>query len=160
MPMQINVGDHVSAMPTYQPVPLGLRAMVRWARTRANAIARNRPAADVYFRRLPGGRSLTQLLADNATWINYSPALNALPAYGQTDAVGGKEIAIGPQAFRVGRWTVLATLIHELAHSNGAPGGTDRSAEEAVLACGLGNPSERSSGVDDGWTPYAPGIQG
>ena len=117
----------------------------------------NNPTADVYYRTLPGGRSLTQLLADNTIWINYHPTM---VHYGETNAVGGKEIAISNSAYRIGRWTVLATMVHELAHSNGAPGGADQSAERALLACGLGKPSERTSGVDDPHTPYDPDIEG
>ena len=62
--------------------------------------------------------------------------------FGRTNNVH-REMAIGIPAFRIGRWTVLATLVHELAHINGAPGGNDRRAEEAVLACGMGRRSER-----------------
>lgn len=156
MPMQINVGDHVSSEASYIAVPPRLQAMSRWARTKANEIARNIPSANVYFRGLPNGRSLTALLADGTIWVNYAPGM---PHFGETNAVGGKEIAIGPAAFRIGRWTVLATLIHELAHSNGAPGGVDPAAEGAVLACGLGKRSERG-GRDDPRTPFDPHIGG
>jgi hypothetical protein len=106
---------------------------------------------------LPGGRTLTALLADRTIWINYS---SGIPGYGQTNRVGGKEIAIGPIAYLWGRWTVLGTLIHELAHSNGAPGGNSLAAEEALLHCGLGRLSEKQSGTDDHRTPYEPGIGG
>jgi hypothetical protein len=54
---------------------------------------------------------------------------------------------------------MLATLVHELAHSNGAPI-AGPAAERAVLECGMGNRSERSSGVDNRRTPYDPGIDG
>jgi hypothetical protein len=74
--------------------------------------------------------------------------------------VGGKEIAVSETSFKIGRWTVLATLIHELAHSNGAPGGADKRAERAVYACGLGKKLERTTGVDDPQTPYDPNIGG
>ena len=74
---------------------------------------------------------------------------------------GGKEIAIGPPSYRVGRWMVLATLIHELAHVNGVRGRVSPlAAENALLHCGLGKRSERSSGVDDPSTPFHPGIRG
>jgi len=70
------------------------------------------------------------------------------------------EIAIAPKAFRIGRWTVLATLIHELAHSDGAAWGRDSAeAELAVLACGLGRKSEQTQG-DDPYTPYNPRLRG
>jgi hypothetical protein len=158
MGIQINVGDHTSSQAGYVAVPNNLRGMTRWARTRAKTIARDMPSADVYFRRLPNGKSLTELLADSSIWINYSPSLTD---FGQTNFAGGKEIAIGPGAYRIGRWTVLATLIHELAHVDGVRGRlTPRVAEDALLACGLGRRSERTTGVDDARTPYDPNIRG
>jgi hypothetical protein len=157
MALQLNVGDHVSSEAGYVAIPPTWREMVRWARTRANAVARGMPSANTYFRGLPGGRTLTALLADSSIWVNYSPSLGD---WGETNAVGGKEIALGGVAFRTGRWSVLATMIHELAHSNGAPGGASQDAERAVLACGLGRLSERSTGVDDPRTPFNPGIGG
>jgi hypothetical protein len=72
----------------------------------------------------------------------------------------GREVAISEQAFRIGRWTVLATLVHELAHTNGAPDRPSTAAEEAVLACGMGYNSEKTSGRDDTFTPYNPTIRG
>ena len=82
--------------------------------------------------------------------------------FGVTPGASGfaTELAIGPRAFRIGRWTVLATLIHELAHCNGAPGGGSTVAEDALPACGLGRLSEQSTGVDDPRTPYVPGLGG
>jgi hypothetical protein len=118
---------------------------------------RGRARSNVYFRSLPDGRSLTDLLNDAAIWVNYHPTMGA---YGETNAVSGKEIAISERACRIGRWTVLATLIHELAHAGGAPGGADASAEEALLACGLGRSVEKTTGVDDPRTPYSPTIRG
>jgi len=128
-----------------------------WARTKAIWIAKFKPSADVYFRSLPGARSLSDLLSDNSIWINYHPTLMA---YGQTDAVGGNEIAISAISRRMGRWTVLGTLVHELAHVDGAPAGSSNAAELAVLACGMGKARERSTGIDDPYTPYDPTIQG
>ncbi len=156
MTMQINIGDHLSPAAGFLVIPHRLRTTMRWARTRAIWIAKNKPAADIYYRTLPGHRSLTQLLADGSIWVNYEVSA----AYGHTNRVSGKEIAISDLSFRWGRWTVLATLVHELAHSNGAPGGASRQAEQAVLACGLGNKSERTSGVDNRHTPYNPRIGG
>ena len=152
--MQINIGDHVSPQPGYVPIPVSHRHATRWARTKAKAIARSMPSADVYFRTLPSGRSLTDLLNDNTIWVNYA---GGIPDYGQAI---GNEIAIGPRSYRIGQWTVLATLIHELAHVNGAPGSPSQQAEEALLHCGLGKRSEKSTGVDDPRTPYDPGISG
>jgi hypothetical protein len=158
MSIQINIGDHASSeAPRYVAVPFSHRFAASWARARAKLVARNMPSANTYFRSLPGGRSLSDLLADRTVWVNYGPGLGY---YGETNFVGGKEIAIGPLAFRWGRWTVLGTLIHELAHSNGAPGGASAAAEEALLHCGLGRLSEKHTGTDDHGTPFEPGITG
>lgn len=158
MSIQINIGDHISSEPNFITVPPKLLPQVQWARTKAKWIARNLPRADVYYRTLPGGRSLTELLADNTIWINYHPTSNDM---GLTNFAGGKEIAICNPSFRIGRWTVLATLVHELAHVNGVRGAVDpQGAERAVLECGLGRQSELTSGVDDPFTPYNPTISG
>jgi hypothetical protein len=157
MGMQINIGDHVSSEAGYIAFPNHRLADMRWARSRAGKIAAEMPSANVYFRSLPDGRSLTDLLNDAGIWVNYHPTMGA---YGETNAVSGKEIAISERACRIGRWTVLATLIHELAHAGGAPGGADASAEEALLACGLGRSVEKTTGVDDPRTPYSPTIRG
>lgn len=155
--MQINIGDHASPIAGYDPFPRAKRDTMRWARTRARRVARGLPSANVYFRSLPGGRSLQALLDDRTIWVNYHATM---ADYGETDSVGGKEIAIAEPAFRIGRWTVLATLIHELAHSNGAGLAPSRAAEEALLHCGLGRRSEKTTGIDDPRTPYNPGIEG
>ncbi|QQS55613.1 MAG: hypothetical protein IPM89_07495 [Candidatus Competibacteraceae bacterium] len=155
--MQINIGDHVSSEAGYVAIPAEYQGSMRWARTKAKEIASKFNSANAYFRTLPDGKSLTELLADNTIWVNYHATMNA---YGETNQVSGKEIAISRRAFRIGRWTVLATLIHELAHTDGAPGGADKRAERAVLACRLGKQSELTTGVDDPHTPYDPNISG
>lgn len=152
--LQINIGDHTSPYSDYLAFPTARREVIRWARRKAIWIAQAKPAANVYFKGLPSGRSLTSLLADNSIWVNYAPTM---PHYGEA---GGNEIAISHQSYRIGRWTVLATLIHELAHVGGAPGGANPAAERALLACGLGRHAELASGIDDPWTPYDPNISG
>lgn len=156
MSIQINIGDHASPTAGYITVPAQHRWMFRWARTKAKSIASGMASADRYFATLPGGRTLTSLLGDNTIWVNYHATFTY---YGETNFVGGKEIAIGNKSIRIGKWTVLATLIHELAHVNGADG-VDHAAERALLECGLGSAAERRTGVDDPRTPYEPGITG
>jgi hypothetical protein len=131
--------------------------MARWARSKARAIAKGMASADKYFQTLPEGRSLRDLLGDSSIWINYAPSMGE---YGAQSIAHPNEICIGPRAFRIGRWTVLATLIHELAHVNGAPDGMDQRAEQALLHCGLGRSIEKATGVDDAKTPYDPTISG
>lgn len=154
--IQMNVGDHNSPHLGFLPIPARHRPEVRWARERAQVIARTIPEANTYFRSLSGGRSLTQLLADGGIWINYHTSLDT---YGFQSTLFTKETAIAEYACRRGRWTVLATLIHELAHVNGADG-LGHDAERAVLICGLGAYRERRTGVDNPQTPYVPGITG
>lgn len=160
MTIQINIGDHTSPHAGYIAFPSEHRETMRWARRRAIWIAQNKPSADVYFRNITtGARSLTALLADSSIWVNYHATMTE---FGVTPGASGfaSECAIGPRAFRIGRWTVLATLIHELAHCNGAAGGGSTAAEDALPHCGLGRLSEFSSGVDDSRTPYQPGLSG
>lgn len=158
MSIQLNIGDHTSSEAGYIAIPNRYRASARWARTKAKWIARNFPAADVYFRRLPQGRSLSDLLADRSIWVNFWSTAGA-GDYGEA-IIGGTELAISNLAFRWGRWTVLGTLIHELAHIDGAPGGRSQVAERALLACGLGKQSELRTGRDDPETPFNPTIEG
>lgn len=157
MGMQINIGDHVSTQAGYVAFPAGRREGIMWSRRRANWIAANKPLANPYFQGLPGGRTLTSLLGDNTIWINYAPAM---PWFGETEFAGGKEIAISRTSVVRGWWFILATLIHELAHAGGAPGGASHLAEGALVACGLGKASEASTGHDDPSTPYDPTIVG
>jgi len=114
------------------------------------------PEANKYFAHLPFRRTLTHLLEMKSIWVNFSVTMGT--DVGQTTMFN--EIAIAPIAFRIGRWTVLATVIHELAHSNGAAWGPDsKEAETATLACGLGRKSEQWLG-DDPYTPYSPDLGG
>ncbi|MBK8181832.1 MAG: hypothetical protein IPK63_02490 [Candidatus Competibacteraceae bacterium] len=154
--IQINIGDHVSHQPGYDAIPIGHQKTMRWARTKAKWIASNINSANTYFRTLPDGRSLSDLLGDSSIWVNYHATM---PDFGEAE-ISGKEIAISHTAYRIGRWTVLATLIHELAHINGAPGTPDKRAERAVIECGMGKLSELTTGVDDPFTPYNPNIGG
>jgi hypothetical protein len=167
--IQINVGDHSSPVGYYHPVPPSLLPQFQWARQQALWIANNKPGADPYFQSLPKGRSLSDLLADSGIWINYSDDSEmSQPCSGETSGPGDTEITITKSTTMVGQWSILATLIHELAHVDGVPGGLasgefgppDTRAEDALLPCGLGYLSEQSSGVDDPNTPYMPGTDG
>jgi hypothetical protein len=157
--IQINIGDHRSRYwrEGWTAFPPHRLENARWARERAIAVAGGNPRADTYFRRLPRGRTLTALLADRSIWINYAYVLPG-NAFGMGEE-GGKELAISELSCRMGRWSLLATLIHELAHLNGVPG-TGHAAEDALLACGLGRMREKETDADDPFTPYEPGIEG
>ena len=161
MTIQLNIGDHVSPHASFGAFPGGARLeTMRWARKRALLVSVGMPSANVYFRGITAGaRSLSAILADSSMWVNFHPTL--VP-FGTTPGASGfaTECAIGPAAFRGGRWVVLATLIHELAHCNGAPGGGSTVAEDALPHCGLGTMAELRTGVDNPRTPYQPGLSG
>jgi hypothetical protein len=63
-------------------------------------------------------------------WISYDPH-----GRGAGETVG-RHITIGRTPLRFGRWAVAATLVHELAHINGASD-LNGEAEKALLQCGL-----------------------
>ena len=92
------------------------------------------------FRALPLERTFAQVWADANIWISYDPK-NDGQNYGATNFVGGKEVTISEYALRMGHWTTAATLIHELAHTNGADG-TSHDAEATLRDCLL-------SGLED-----------
>ncbi len=85
------------------------------------------------FQALPNGRTFDAVFDDDNIWISYCPSNST---YGFTDQVGGNEITIGELAFRWGYWTVIGTLVHEMAHTNGADA-TTHAAEGTLTSCGL-----------------------
>lgn len=155
---QINIGDHTSPISHYKSFKKDSKhyGKLKWARHKLFKMVENNPACNAYFRTLPGGRSLTSLIYDKHIWVNYAPTIS--PLYGEMK-FGTKEIGLSERPFVIGRWMVLATVIHELAHVNGAPitGGSSL-AEDAVYHCGLGTPEEYYDGVDDPRTPYDPSL--
>jgi hypothetical protein len=94
---------------------------------------------DNAFRSLPGGRTFSQVWADPAVWINFDPSRRG----GDYGATRGKEITVTAYSLAMGHWTVAATLVHEMAHVNGASGST-HDAEATLRSCllgGLENPA-------------------
>jgi hypothetical protein len=101
-------------------------------------IVGHKPCNDA-FKALPGGRSFADVWADNTVWINFDPTR----AQGDFGATRGKEVTITAFSLAMGRWTTAATLVHELAHVNGAPGNT-HAAEATLRHCllaGLEDPT-------------------
>ena len=88
---------------------------------------------DRCFSRLPGGRTFADVFDDASVFISFDPAG---PNSGRTDSVGGREVTIGASEFRIGRWSVAATIVHELAHVNGA-GIATADAENTLRCCGF-----------------------
>lgn len=89
-----------------------------------------RKSVDDFFRRLPYHHSFEEVLGDARVWICFDPAG---PAAAETKTF---YITLGRKTIKAGYWTIAATLLHELAHVNGA---TDigNEAEQALLHAGL-----------------------
>jgi hypothetical protein len=100
-----------------------------------NSKIKGSKTCDAAFKALPGGRTFVDVWADHSVWISYDPGTQAL-RYGATL---GKEVTITAYSLRIGYWTVAATLIHELAHVDGAPGGNNHDAEATLRHCLLSN---------------------
>ena len=162
--MRINLGAIASTYANDLPFPRRHQRTIAWAVNRARRIVRDNPPCNRHFQSLPNGRTLANIVADNTVFIHYNATTPALgltgPARPPFPRPQTFDVAISEVAFRRGRWTVLATLIHELAHVNGAPGGGSHQAERALFHCGFGNRSEAGRAVDDPHTPYDPNITG
>jgi hypothetical protein len=85
---------------------------------------------DSAFKALPGGRSFADIWSDSSIWISYDSG----GAAGRFGATLGKEITVSQYSCRMGHWTLVATLIHELAHVNGADG-VSHDAEATLQSC-------------------------
>ena len=87
-----------------------------------------------YFRSLARGRSFGQIWNDNTIFLDLSPS-NAPNFYGATHS-NDKDVAISVWCLDTqNRWMVAATVVHELAHVGGAPGGASHAAEKAADEC-------------------------
>ncbi|EYF01090.1 hypothetical protein [Chondromyces apiculatus] len=86
------------------------------------------------FRTLPRGLSFTQIV-NLGVYVNYHPANNT--DWGWMDTGYPQDIVLTPLAIRMGRWAIAGTIVHEIAHLNGAPGGNDHAAEHTLSKCRL-----------------------
>jgi hypothetical protein len=66
-----------------------------------------------------------------------APTTVAGAAGGRFGATLGKEVTLSQYTCRMGPWTLVATMIHELAHVNGANGLT-HDAEATLQKCLMG----------------------
>jgi hypothetical protein len=104
--------------------------LLRMAIQMLDSKVKNHAPCNTAFRALPGGRSFRNLLNNSRIWISFDPS----GADGYYGATLGNDITISAFAFRMGIWTVAGTLVHELAHVNGATG-TDTQAEDTLQDC-------------------------
>ena len=102
------------------------------------------------FKKLSGTRTFDDVLNDDTIWISYD-SRTTVDWYGITNFVGGKEISISQLAFNKGRWWVAGTLVHEMAHTNGASA-TTGDADDTLLYCGVKNAYEGVIGINQSGT--------
>ncbi len=102
------------------------------------------------FSALSGGRSFKNMFDGTTIWINYDPN-NSGSDWGWTiPSTNPNDIVICKYALRMGKWSTAATIVHEMAHLNGAPGVPSHAAEHRVRACRMMSPNG----------PYDPSVQG
>src|SRR5262249_36650526 len=99
------------------------------------------------FARLPGRKEFAAVWRDPDVWVSFNPN----PDDGLFGITYKKDVAIASRVFKMPdpvRW-IAATLVHELAHVNGAPGGMESKSAEATLP---------PCGFDDKFNPAAVGF--
>lgn len=86
------------------------------------------------FQKLPGGRTFAKMWNDPQIWISFLKTTD-IKEFGAAVHCGF-DLSVSYGSFRHGWKMVAATLVHELAHLNGAPANTT-DAEDTLLHCGL-----------------------
>ena len=105
--------------------------------------------SDLIFKALPGGKSFQDMFNNLANWVNYDPS-NKQGDWGWTIPTRyPHDVVVTQFTLRMGRWSTAGTIVHELAHLNGADG-TSHAAENTLRFCGL----QSTQG------PYNPHIRG
>ena len=121
----------------YSPYPEGRSlATLKHAITLIEThIYKKKKHCNSYFKTLPKGHTFDAVWEDPSIWINYDHRVTGA-YYGATND-SDTEITIYEDAFRRGHWWVVGTILHELAHVNGALGGNSIAAESCLKFCGL-----------------------
>jgi hypothetical protein len=79
-----------------------------------------------------GGRTFSDMWNDFTIWLNYDPD-NGGSEWGWTEPdLYPNDVVITQFTLRMGRWSTAGTIIHEMAHLNGAPGGDSKAAETTL----------------------------
>jgi hypothetical protein len=136
--MNVPGSGHVSPSPVsgWQWLPISSAAYRARIQSALNLISSRIKAygpCNVAFRALPGRRAFSQVWADASVWISFDPGAAA----GRFGATLGSEVTLSQYAYRMGHWTLVATIIHELAHVNGADG-VSHAAEATLQRCLMG----------------------
>jgi hypothetical protein len=94
---------------------------------------------NTYFSSLPGGRTFDAVWSDPTFWIDWDPRPTAnFLAFTATSR--RMEVTVSERCLAQGAWVTCASIVHEMAHLNGAPGADgsgSSAAERSLLFCGL-----------------------
>jgi hypothetical protein len=100
-----------------------------------------------------GGRSFDDTFNDPDVWVSYHWD-KTTGIRGLTSGRRPKDITIAQNAFDEGLRAVAATIVHELAHVNGAPGKPSRMAEDTLRGCGFSDQfDEAAVGINIDYPP-------
>jgi hypothetical protein len=115
--------------------------VLNWAMNYVDTKIKKHQPCNACFKKLPRHKTLLEIWDSNDVWVSYFTTTAAL---GETR--GDRDIAVSESAFKEGRMTVVATIMHELAHIAGAPGGKaledgkpNNQAESVLKCCLLGD---------------------
>jgi hypothetical protein len=149
--ISVNAGSGIHAGPTGSaPVPVGYLDTINRALTILLGGMRGNHRCNSSFSALSGGRSFRDIFDDHTIWINYDSD-NRGHLWGWTiPSTHPNDVVICQYALRMGRWSTAATVVHECAHLNGAPGGPSQAAELRVKECRMMSPNG----------PYDPLVSG
>jgi hypothetical protein len=149
--MSINAGSGIhTGPPGSSPVPVEYLDTLNQAMTILLNGMREHAGCNSSFASQSGGRTFQSMFDDHTIWINYDPD-NGGRLWGWTmPPTYPRDIVICRYALRMGRWSAAATIVHELAHLNGAPGGASHAAEQRVRECRMMSPNG----------PYDPHVTG
>jgi hypothetical protein len=111
-----------------------VKSAMNWIQTAVVEGKKCSESCDEAFGKLPGGRKFSDLWADQAIHISFHTSPDP-KLFGQAK-LNGKDLAVSYGSFKQGWKMVAATIIHEMAHLNGAPDDT-KDAEKTLLHCGL-----------------------
>jgi len=95
---------------------------------------------NTYFSSLPGHRTFDQIWSDPTFWINWEPRPSINSFFAFTATTRPMEITVSEFCLSKGVWVTCASIVHEMAHLDGAPGldgSGSNAAERSLLHCGL-----------------------
>lgn len=147
--LSLNTGAPFRAGPPGSfPIPTAHRAVAIAGISLISTRISGTRSCDNEFRKLPRGRTFGQMLGLPLI-VHYDPS-NRRGDWGWTMPLRYPwDVVISQYTLRMGHWAVAGTIVHEIAHLNGADG-KSHAAEHTLTRCLLNSPRG----------PYNPLIRG